>query len=178
MEKLTEFKYAPFWDRVGAYLLDGLLIGVFSFAINYVNIIHFKSFYVYLPIAIVAILYKPIMESTYGATFGKMALNLKVKDEAMGKINFEKSLLRSAILIFPALLYIPVHFLAFENTYILASEGYSDFSARLSYTYPALSIFTSIFSMVYILDVIMMATDKLKKRSLKDRIAKTFVVKE
>ena len=178
MEQSTEINFAKFWDRVGAYIIDGILIGVITFVINYINITQFKSFYIYLPLAIIGLLYKPVMESKFGATLGKMALNLRVIDNTQNNINFEKSLLRSLILIIPALLYIPVHYLAFENPYIINSNGFFEFSTRLSYTYPAMSFFTNIFSIVFIVDGILMASDSNKKRSLKDRMAKTFVIKE
>lgn len=178
MEQIIENSYAKFWDRVGAYILDGIIIGVLTFALNYLNITQFKSFFIYLPIAVIGILYKPFMESRYGATVGKMLLNLKVIDQNCNKIDFEKSLLRSLIVILPALLYIPVHYLAFQNEFILSSNGFFEFTNRVSYTYPAMSTFTNIFSIVFIADAIMMATDSIKKRSLKDRMANTFVIKE
>lgn len=68
-----EPQYAKFWDRLGAYILDALIVGLISFGINYLNFISLKSFYVYLPIALIAILYKPYMESRHQATLGKMA---------------------------------------------------------------------------------------------------------
>jgi hypothetical protein len=178
MEQPSEINYAKFWDRVGAYILDALIIGIISFALNYININGFKSFYLYLPIAIIGILYKPVMESKYGATLGKMTLKLKVIDRDRNKIDFEKSLLRSLIIIIPALFYIPIHYFAFENQYILNADGVFDFSNRLSHTYPAMSIFTKLFGLIFIIDGIMMAADSLTKRSLKDRIANTFVIKE
>src|SRR5690606_41836408 len=92
-------EYGKFWDRVGAYLLDSLLVGVVVFGLNYLNITQFKSFLFYLPVEIVGILYKPYMERYYGVTLGKMALNLKVTDLNYNKIDFERSLLRSLIVI-------------------------------------------------------------------------------
>ncbi|THD67423.1 RDD family protein [Robertkochia marina] len=177
MEQILEKTYAKFWDRVGAYILDGIIVGFISFALNYLNITQFKSFLIYLPIAIIGILYKPVMEYKYGATVGKMLLNLRVIDENGSNIDFEKSLLRSLIVITPALLYIPTHYLAFQNSYILSADGFFEFSNRVAFTYPTMSLFTNLFSIVFIVDGIMMASDSVKKRSLKDRMAKTFVIK-
>ena len=86
--------YGKFWDRAGAYILDGIILGTVTIGLNYINITQFKSFAFYLPIALIGILYKPFLESYYGATLGKMALDLKVTDVNYNKIDFEKSLRR------------------------------------------------------------------------------------
>ncbi|MFC4219317.1 RDD family protein [Flagellimonas marina] len=173
-----EIVYGKFWDRVGAYLLDTLIVGLTTFALNYANVLHFKSFWFYLPIAAIGILYKPYMESYYGATLGKMALNLKVTDLEFNQISFEKSLLRSLIIIVPALIYIPVYYVAFGNPAVTETEGFMDFSIAMTNAYPATRISTNLFSLVYLTDVIVLLTENGKKqRSLKDFIAKTYVIK-
>ena len=54
--KMTEEpQYAKFWDRFGAYILDAIIVGLISYGINYLNFTTVKSFYVYLPIAIIGI---------------------------------------------------------------------------------------------------------------------------
>lgn len=174
-----EPQYAKFWDRLGAYILDALIVGLISFGINYLNFISLKSFYVYLPIALIAILYKPYMESRHQATLGKMALNLKVTDLNYEQIDFEKSLLRSLIVMIPALIYIPVQYLAFDNPNLMAIEGFWDFSQGVAATYPAMGTFNSIFSLVLLVDLILLLADSSKRqRSLKDRMAKTYVLKK
>nr|WP_299339032.1 RDD family protein [Allomuricauda sp.] len=170
--------YGKFWDRVGAYLLDAIILGSVTVGLNYINITNFKSFAFYLPIAIVGILYKPYMESYFGATLGKMALNLKVTDLEYNKIGFEKSLLRSLIVILPSLIYVPVYYLAFGNPTITDTNGFMEFSTALANAYPASTIVTNIFSVVFITDLIVLLTDGSKKqRSLKDFMAKTYVIK-
>lgn len=174
-----EPQYAKFWDRFGAYILDALIVGLISYGINYLNFSSIKSFYVYLPIALIGILYKPYMESRYQATLGKMALNLKVTDQNFEQIDFEKSLLRSLIIMIPALIYIPVQYLAFDNPSLMAIEGFWSFSTAVTETYPTMGSFNSFYSLIFIVDLIMLLTDSSKRnRSLKDRIAKTFVLKK
>lgn len=174
-----EPQYAKFWDRFGAYILDALIVGLISYGINYLNFLSLKSFYVYLPIALIVILYKPYMESRYQATLGKMALNLKVTDLNYNQIDFEKSLLRSLIVMIPALIYIPVQYLAFDNPSLMAIDGFWDFSKGVAETYPTMGTFNSIFSLVFLVDLIMLLADSSKRqRSLKDRMAKTYVLKK
>ncbi|MCM4162403.1 MULTISPECIES: RDD family protein [unclassified Arenibacter] len=174
-----EPRYAKFWDRFGAYILDALIVGLISYGINYLNFISLKSFYIYLPIALIAILYKPYMESRHQATLGKMALNLKVTNLNYEQIDFEKSLLRSLIVMIPALFFIPVQYLAFYNPNLLAIEGFWNFSKGVAETYPTMRTFNSIYSLVFIADLIFLLTDSSKRnRSLKDRIAKTLVLQK
>ncbi len=171
-------EYGKFWDRVGAYLLDSLLVGVVVFGLNYLNITQFKSFLFYLPVAIVGILYKPYMESYYGATLGKMALNLQVTDLNYNKIDFERSLLRSLIVITPSLIYIPLYYLAFNNPQITNINGFLEFSMALDAAYPTTRLIGHFFSLVYLTDLVVLITEgNNKQRSLKDFIAKTYVIK-
>lgn len=171
-------EHAKFWDRVGAYLLDIIIVGSISFAFNYANIIHFKSFLLYLPIAIIGILYKPYMESHYEATLGKMMLNLKVTDLNYRKIGFEKSVLRSLILIIPSLVYIPVHYFGFENPEIANTDGFMEFSTALAAEYPDAQLLSSVLSLVVIADIVFLIVESSgERRSLKDLIAKTYVIK-
>ena len=173
-----EIQYGKFWERFGAYILDALIIGIPSYGLNYLNFITLKSFYVYIPIALIGLFYKPFMESKYQATLGKMALNLKVTDLNFEKINFEKSLLRSLIYMLPALIFIPVQYLAYNNPSLMELDGFWEFSQAVAATYPLSGIFNCFFSLIFLTDLIMLlADDSKKQRSLKDRLAKTYVVK-
>ena len=173
-----EPQYGKFWDRFGAYIIDALIIGLPSYGLNYLNFISLKSFYVYLPIALIGLLYKPYMESRYQATLGKMALNLKVTDLNFEKIDFEKSLLRSLIVMLPALTYLPVQYLAFDNPNLMAMDGFWEFSQGVAASYPLMGSLNCFFSLIFLTDLIMLLTDDSKKqRSLKDRLAKTYVLK-
>lgn len=171
-------KYAGFGERFGAYILDALIIGVPSYVLNYLNFTSLKSFYVYIPIALIGLLYKPFMESNYQATLGKMALNLKVTDLNFERIHFEKSLLRSLIFMLPALVYLPVHYLSFNNPNLMALDGFWEYSQTIATIYPLSGILNCLFSVLILVDLIVLLTDDSKRqRSLKDRLAKTYVIK-
>lgn len=103
----AKVEYATFLSRSGAYFLDTVIVAGVALFVNAINIANFKSFLIYLPVAILSIFYKPFMESHYGATIGKMAFQLKVTDQNFKRIDFKQSILRSIILIFPAILLFP-----------------------------------------------------------------------
>jgi len=103
MEDILDFKdehdnvesrqLAGFWERVGASVIDSLvMIPVAAFGAY--NLIGLKS----VPIAIIVFLlnaiYKIGMESLNGATIGKMALGLEVVDAQNSYITLEQSMLR------------------------------------------------------------------------------------
>ncbi len=172
-------EYARFGSRAGAYVIDAIIVGGFTIMVNAINIANFKSFLVYLPIAIITIFYKPYMESKYGATFGKMALNLKVIDQNLKQINFSQSFLRSLILIFPAILFVPIYYLAFQNPNLLEATQLMDFAQGLATEYPIQSWISRLSFLIIIVDIIVLFSDQTKtQRSLHDRIANTFVVYE
>lgn len=173
----TNIVFANFWDRVTAYIVDGFLLGGLSLYLNYINITNYKSFLFFLSISLISILYKPYMESTYGATLGKMFLKIKVVGENNQLIDIKKSFLRSLITILLPIIYIPVYYFAFQNPEILNSEGLLDFSLKVNINYPLLSPITSLFSILFFIDLIMLAVDSTYKKSLKDFIAKTYVIK-
>ena len=169
--------FASFWERTGAYLLDGLIVGGTSAIVNIMNIYGIKSFYVFFLISSLAILYKPYMESKYGATIGKMILKLRVTDTNFDTIDLNRSFLRSLILILPSILLIPFYYSAFENPAIMSTDGFLEFSVAITQAYPLMSIISNLSFVVLVAEIVVILTDNSKKqRSLHDRIAKTYVI--
>jgi uncharacterized RDD family membrane protein YckC len=85
---------AGFWIRFGAHFIDGLIflpliILVFS------NLYLFKNSALLILIALPSFLYKPLMESIYGATLGKMACGIKVIDNMGQKLDMGTAFLRA-----------------------------------------------------------------------------------
>jgi len=176
---LEHVEYATFWSRAGAYIIDGVIVGSATIMINAINIANFKSFLIYLPMAIIAIFYKPFMESKYGATFGKMFLKLKVTDQNFNRISLSQSFLRSIILIFPAILFVPIYYLAFNNPNLIEATQLIEFAKGFAAEYPIQSWISNLSFLIILVDIIVLLTDKTKtQRSLHDRIAKTYVIFE
>jgi uncharacterized RDD family membrane protein YckC len=90
---------AGFWIRFGTQIIDFLVfvpIGILSFW----NILSLKSTALLIAISLPGLLYKPFMESFYGATLGKMACGIKVIDDDGNKL----SLFGAYVRFFPFLL--------------------------------------------------------------------------
>ncbi|WP_416448472.1 RDD family protein [Leeuwenhoekiella sp. A2] len=172
-------EYAKFWPRAGAYVLDNIVIALASFTINSINIAQFKSFWLYLLFALIAILYKPLMEARYGATLGKMILNLRVTNTQYNSIDYTTSFLRSLIFIVPPLLYVPFYYLAFQNADLDQYNAVLEFGNEFANAYPLVEWIGNLSVILLAADVVVLLTDKTKTQSsLHDRIAKTYVIQE
>lgn len=67
----VQVKYGGFWPRLGALVLDGIILAPITFGITYYNISTWKSIPLLALISIIGVAYKPVMEHMYGATLGK-----------------------------------------------------------------------------------------------------------
>lgn len=81
-------KYASFWRRFAAVLIDLLIIGLVpGFFTDYNQTSSILAF-------IITTAYFVWMNGTYGATIGKMVLKIKITKEGGSKINYSDALLR------------------------------------------------------------------------------------
>ncbi len=100
-------EYAGFWRRVGASVIDGILLNVvggiviaISAAISDVLVV-----IAYIVYVVALFLYYAIMESSsYQATVGKIALGIQVTDLSGNRIGFGRALGRNLAEILSALI--------------------------------------------------------------------------
>lgn len=105
--------YAGFWIRVGAVIIDGIIInivlaiigGVFVFS-SYKNNSALSNFLLVQSVPfLIWIFYYPFMESQSGATFGKKILRIKVINVNGEPVSFLRSLLRNLAKIISAFIF-------------------------------------------------------------------------
>jgi uncharacterized RDD family membrane protein YckC len=77
---------AGFWVRVGAYIID-FLVFIPIVVLAFWNMFRLKSTFVLVLISLPGLVYKPFMESFWGATLGKMACRIKVIDDNGKKLS-------------------------------------------------------------------------------------------
>ena len=176
--EIDKTRIAKLSTRFGAYITDFIIISLITIPLNYLNIVHLKSFMIYFIVALVAILYKPLLEYFFGATVGKYALDIKVSNANLEKITLTQSFKRSSILLIAPVLYIPIYYLAFNNPRLIEMSSFMEFSQGIQVQYP-LQIFIGYISFaILVADLIIMLTDDKKLlRSLHDRIGQTYVLK-
>ena len=88
---------AGFWIRVGAAIIDGLVF-IPIMILSFWNMFTLKSTFLLIMMSLLRLIYKPFMESSFGATLGKMSCGIKVIDDNCSKL----SLLRAYIRFLPA----------------------------------------------------------------------------
>ena len=82
-------KYAGFWRRFAAYLLDCLILSPLYFFIVSILFLKFGVFIIAIVEVLAVWLYFSLMESSYlQATVGKLVLSIKVVDYNYRKISF------------------------------------------------------------------------------------------
>jgi uncharacterized RDD family membrane protein YckC len=85
--------YAGFWIRVGAYIIDAILLSVVNVALSFMflsNLGDISTIIIYYCITIgIGVAYMAGMESSERqATFGKLAVGIKVGNETGERISF------------------------------------------------------------------------------------------
>jgi len=106
-----------------------------------------------------------------------MTFKLKVTDQKFNRIDFKQALLRSIILIFPAILFVPIYYFAFNNSNLAEYSQIFEFAQGLAVEYPIQSWISNLSFVIIVIDIIVLLTDKTKtQRSLHDRIGKTYVL--
>jgi uncharacterized RDD family membrane protein YckC len=77
---------AGFWIRFGAQVIDTLIF-IPIIGLTFWNMFGLKSTFVLVLISLPGLVYKPFMESHFGATLGKMACRIKVIDDNGKKLS-------------------------------------------------------------------------------------------
>lgn len=167
-------QYGSFWQRFGALIIDGIILSPISVGLTYLNITTWKSSLILVLITIAGLSYKPFMEFTYGATWGKMALKLTVTNLTFEKASLGEILLRNIFHIVPPLIALIFTISMYNNPDFDSVSGFGEFTL-FSKQYPVLQYINYAAGLIGIIDGIMLITDQ-QKRSLHDRIAGTLVI--
>ena len=163
---------AGFWIRFGAYIIDMLIflpIGLLSMW----NMFSLKSMVVLVLINLPGLVYKPFMESFFGATLGKMSCKIKVIDDNGKKLSLPSAYIR----FFPFLLWNGVN-LAGQMILFLSPEFQSAKSMiEISQAQQgsSLAVISYPVSALVLIDCIFVAFT-FRKRALHDMMAESFCV--
>lgn len=170
----TTNQYGGFWIRVGASLVDFLILlpvyGLFVYAIYFQKSLLLSMLGLFLAGA-----YKPFLEATKSATFGKMAAKLKVVNADNQSISVQQALIRNSPWIISSALSIATYFLLFQNPDFLDAEGFLEMSQATEES--SLSMISQLFSFVILIVVVVVAFTA-KKQGLHDMMADTYVVRQ
>jgi len=92
-------KYETLWRRIGAFILDSIILSLVSWGILFVFLFTGSSPAIAAVssalVAVVSVSYSILLHTLYGQTVGKMAAKVKVLDDSENPINFGQAVLRS-----------------------------------------------------------------------------------
>lgn len=99
------YRISNFWSRIGAFIIDGILLGILGMVLGLFLGDYFVSLNTngVLIGFIISLFYFTILNSNIGngQTLGKQLLKIKVVDKNGNPLNFQKSLIRSLVLTVP-----------------------------------------------------------------------------
>ncbi len=166
-----QIKFASFWERVGATLIDFLIfIPVYGF--SYYNSMSIKNLPLAIVLSLVYLIYKIYMEAKYGATIGKRAMKIKVVTDDNKPMNMQLSLTRASLYIINAIVGIMTTVMLFQT------EGFEDvtgFMETSQFQQEHQSNFAMVTGILLLISVLFVAFDK-KRQALHDKIAKTICI--
>lgn len=167
----VKYKYAGFWIRVGAAFIDGLIfIPVIIF--SYLNMLYFKNIFLLVIITIPGLLYKPFMESKYGATLGKMACKIKIIDYNGQNLSLAKAYIR----FIPYLLSSIVSLLVLISVYTLTEFQTASIMeiGQLQNKSP-FNLLNTLVSIFILIDCLIVAFNN-QKRAVHDLLANSYCI--
>lgn len=163
---------AGFWIRVGASIID-FLVFIPIVLLSMWNTYSLKSTTVLILISLPGLIYKPFMESFYGATLGKMSCKIKVIDNNGNKL----SLFGAYVRYFPFLISTGVtlagQLILFSLPQFQSAESMMEVAQAQQGNY--LSPISTIMSVLVVIECVF-AAFTYRKRALHDMLAESFCV--
>ncbi len=177
----TEPVFATFGYRLGAYLLDAIIASIIIAPIVYFAGfgISFTSLALF---SILGVLYRPVLETLYGATFGKMILKLKVVQKGGVAITAMQAVLRSSPFIIASLVSL------WAQQDLFTFPGFEDIDSFVSYIevaqeyqaeygmFPVKGLISNVVSMLPLISALFLL-GHARKQALHDQLAETYVIR-
>ena len=165
-------KWAGFWIRVGATLID-ILVYLPLIGLNMYNLYVLKSLPLQLIITAIMLAYKPFMEYKYGATLGKMAVKIKVVNSNLESISLGQSIIRYSPWLLGQVFSIIGTVLLFQHSDFEIASGMMEMGLLQQEVISP--IYNYISSAVLLISVVVVAF-QAKKQGLHDLLAGTYCI--
>ena len=163
---------AEFWIRVGAYIIDGLIF-IPIMILGGWNIFSLKSIPVLVLISLPGLIYKPFMESFFGATLGKMSCKIKVIDDNGKKL----SLFGAYVRFFPFLILAGIslagQLIVFSSPQFQSATSMMEISEALKGNF--LVPIRKVVALLVLIECVF-AAFTFRKRALHDMLAESFCI--
>ena len=163
---------AGFWIRFGAYIIDGLIF-IPILALSWWNTYTLKSTAVLILISLPGLIYKPFMESFFGATLGKMACGIKVIDDNGKKLSLFVAYVRYFPFIISTGVALAGQLIVFSSPEFQSATSMLETGEALQGNY--LNFVALIVNLLIVIECIF-AAFTFRKRALHDMLAESFCV--
>jgi len=173
----ANIRYSTFGDRLGASLIDGLIMIAVTLPLTYFNIESWKIPFLYILIALFTVMYKPFLEYRYGATWGKMLVRLKVVGADFGKVTLKEEMQRVSFYLVPSILQHILTLGVYFSASFKSIKDYNEFNRYVFTENPSLIWINLIVFVLVVADVITFFA-KRPNRALHDIYAHTFVIEK
>ncbi|HMG82666.1 MAG TPA: RDD family protein [Ferruginibacter sp.] len=169
--------YATFLDRFLAVIIDMLLLGIFTIPINWYNETSVKSPVLLIIVAIVSIVYKPLLEFKYGATVGKMVMKIIVVNTAFQPLDLKEAILRNIFEWGSKIYSLILGLIVFARPGFELVRTYKEYGNFSNYDKSRTHWILVIYMVILITEIGLLLSDD-QQRSLHDRIGGTLVIRK
>ena len=170
--KIRNVQYASFGARLGASLLDMLIIIIPIGGLMYFGYAN-KNLMLLLMGTVLGMFYKPVMEGIWSATLGKMIVGISMVDSDLERIDLTQSFLKNGIYIISSLISLLSMFWLGGQDAFKESEGAMEaMMAGQGNPYEMISLG---WQLVVLVSCFAMLGSSFKQ-TLHDRLANTFCV--
>jgi|SRR5450432_166990 uncharacterized RDD family membrane protein YckC len=173
----TEIVFAKFWTRLGAYLIDSIIISVVTLPVTYINVTSWKLASFFILTSLVELAYKPFMEFKFGATLGKMAVHIRVVGNQFEKVTLTEELKRVSFYLIPGILQSIFTLRIYFNDTLKTITNFNEYNQYVVALNPATVWVVVIVLILFIADVMVFFSNP-ENRSLHDIYAGTYVIEK
>jgi len=163
---------AGFWIRVGAQIIDGLIFLPIGVLVVW-NSWSLKNTTVLVLATVPGLIYKPLMESFFGATLGKMACKIKVIDADGKKLSLAGAYVRYFPWLVSTGVYLAGQLILFSSEQFQAATTREEY--KLAQEENFLGPVGTIVGVLVLIECIF-AAFTFRKRALHDMLAESFCI--
>ena len=163
---------AGFWIRVGAQIVDTLVF-IPIIVLSFWNTFSLKSMTLLILSSLPGLIYKPVMESFFGATLGKMACGIKVIDDNGHKLSLSAAYVRYFPFLISAGVTLAGQFILFLSPEFQTAETMMELGQAQQGNF--LAPIGTVLNVLVAIECIV-AAFTFRKRALHDMLAESFCV--
>ncbi len=168
------YRFAGFWIRVGASIVDMLVLIPFI-GLSFYILLVLKSLPLMIINTILMAAYKPLMEYQYGATLGKMAVGIKVINEDGGLLTPNQAIIRYLPWLIGNIINLLVLVEIFGTPGFDEIEGFMEYNMFVAQNPSTLTSLSSVAGFLILISALVLLFNK-QKQALHDKWANTYCI--